>query len=131
MESICQLTSSQICGNMCRAADNRQEPTCSPKAIRAEPDRDGGAAGEGAGDGGAEIVTIFIVIMTIVRAAVALVIDLHPVIARTTTSTLKYQTVKGKSDCFAIGWLHHPSLYIIYNRSKVKPQSKHKDQIVI
>ena len=83
MESIYQLTKSQICGNMYRAADNRQESTSSEPGICVELDRDGGSAGEGAGDGGAEIVTITIDIITKIRAAVALgggpIIYLHPV----------------------------------------------------
>ena len=68
---------------MCRAADNRYEPTFCVKEIRAERDPDGAGAGEGAGDGGAEVVICNIVIITIIRAAVALgggpIIDLHPV----------------------------------------------------
>ena len=79
--------------------------------IRAELESDVGAgAGEGARDGGANtdsVVFISTVILTPIRSAVALgggaLIDLHPVIARTTTSTLKYQTVKGEGDFFAIG----------------------------
>ena len=55
MYNIHKLTRSQVCGNMCRAADNRQEPTCSPKVIRAELHSDGAGAGEGAGDGGAAV----------------------------------------------------------------------------
>ena len=48
-----QLTRSQICGNMCRAADNRHESNVmsSRKLIRAESDCDGAGTGEGAGDG--------------------------------------------------------------------------------
>ena len=54
MENIYQPTRSQ-CGDMCSAADDRQEPIVSPFKIRAELNRDGGGAGEGAGDGGADV----------------------------------------------------------------------------
>ena len=92
---------------MYRAADNRQESTSSEPGICVELDRDGGSAGEGAGDGGAEIVTMIIVIITILPwAAVALdggsIIDLHPVQARTTKNSLNIQSVNGEGDCLSI-----------------------------
>ena len=53
MESINLLTRSQICGDMCIAADNPQESTCSAGTTCDELDGDGAGAGEGAGDVGA------------------------------------------------------------------------------
>ena len=54
MESIYLLTRSQICGDMCIAADNPQESTCSVGTTTCdELDGDGAGAGEGAGDVGA------------------------------------------------------------------------------
>ena len=54
MESINLLTRSQICGDMCIAADNPQESTCSGGTTTCvELDGDGAGAGEGAGDVGA------------------------------------------------------------------------------
>ena len=114
MESISRLTRSQICGNMYRAADNRQEPTTSLTAIRAELDQHTGSASKGAGDGGAQVVTITIVITISstrrahpVRAAVALgggsVIDLHPVFPAITPINFSIQIVEGEVDCFSIG----------------------------
>ena len=93
---------------MCRAADNCQESTSSLSVIRSKLDLNGGGAGEGAGDGGAEIVTMKIVIITILPwAAVALgggsIIDLHPVQARTTKNSLNIQSVNGEGDCLSIG----------------------------
>ena len=107
MESIYQLTRSQICGNMRIATDNCQEATSCPPT-RAELDCDGGGAGEGAGYGGAEIVSITIVIITNNGAAVALgggsVIDLHVVIARTpSTPCMNIETVEGEGNCLSIG----------------------------
>ena len=88
---------------MCRAADNRQESTSSEPGICVELDRDGGSAGEGAGDGGAEVLTITIdIITTRIRAAVALGggsnIDLHPVPATGLTVPLSIQTIKGEGE---------------------------------
>ena len=123
------LTWSQICGNMCRAANNPKEPACSWMGIWADPDCNGAGAGEGAGDGGAKVVTITIVIFTkknVTKAAVALggraIIDLNPVL-RTVGNGLtnglnkctdiygaNFQTVKGEGDCLSIGWLQLPSL---------------------
>ena len=103
--------------------------------IREELDRhDGAGAGEGAGDGGAEVgtfsietstiiiktsITVIIPIIRVIiwhqqRAAVALgggsVIDLHPIIARTTrttpsttSTTPSIKTVEGEGDCLSIG----------------------------
>ena len=93
--NIFQLTRSTICGNMCTAADNCQESICSVKDIRAELDGEVAGAGEGAGDGGAEVLmmTINIITSEIISitagtatwAAVALggrpIIDFHPVVA--------------------------------------------------
>ena len=70
-----QLTRHQICGNMCCTAYDRYESTSSRIVIfiRSELDCGGAVDGEGAGDGGAEIVTITIgIITTRCRAAVAL-----------------------------------------------------------
>ena len=53
MESINLLTRSQICGDMCIAADNPQESCCSVETTCVELDRDGAGACEGAGDVGA------------------------------------------------------------------------------
>ena len=98
---------------MWRAADNRKEATFCVLGIWAELDRDGGGAGEGAGDGGAEVVICNIVIITIIRAAETqgrgAIINFHPVGARTNTK-INIQTVEGEGDCFVIGWLQHPSL---------------------
>ena len=92
---------------MCRAADNRYEPTFCVKWVRAERDPDGGGAGEGAGDGGAEVVTMIIVIITIFPwAAVALdggsIIDFHPVVGNTTTYH-NFKKVEGEGECLFIG----------------------------
>ena len=91
---------------MCRAADNRYEPTFCVKWVRAELDRDGAGAGEGAGDGGAEVVICNIVIITIIRAAETqgrgAIINLHPVGARTNTK-INIQTVEGEGDWLVIG----------------------------
>ena len=118
MESIYQLTRSQICGNMYRAADNRQESTSSEPGICVELDCDGAGAGEGAGDGEAEIVTITIdIITTRIRAAVALGggsnIDLHPVPATITNwqpLILNIETFECEGDWLSISWLQLPSL---------------------
>ena len=83
--------------------------------IRFELDRDGAVHGEGAGDGGAEIDTITIVIITtitleiIIGAAVALgggnTNDVHPIKAFffATIFLGEHQTVKGECDSFSSG----------------------------
>ena len=75
------LTRSQICSNMYRAADNRQESTSSLSVIRSKLDLDGGGAGEGTGDGGVDISIAAVIVTIIVRTAVALgagaITDLH------------------------------------------------------
>ena len=112
---------------MCTAADNCQESICSVKDIRAELDGEVAGAGEGAGDGGAEVgtfsietstiiiktsITVIIPIIRVIiwhqqRAAVALgggsVIDLHPVIASTSRISHSVQTVEVEGDCLSIG----------------------------
>ena len=118
MESIYQLTRHQICGNMCCTAYNRQESTSSPIGIRSELDCDGGGTGEGARDGGAEIFTIVIITIIMIRATVALggwpVIDLNPVKATWSRRIRNIQTVKGEGDWLSIGWLQIPSLQQSY-----------------
>ena len=100
---------------MCRAANNRHKPSVSPFNIRSELNRDGGGAGEGAGDGGAEGHKITKIITIPSRAAYVAVgggsvIDLHPIIARTTrttpsttSTTPSIKTVEGEGDCLSIG----------------------------
>ena len=98
---IFQLTRSTICGNMCTAADNCQESICSVKDIRAELDGEVAGAGEGAGDGGAEVLIITIGIITKNRAPVFLgggsVIDLHRL-----RFVVSIETFKCEGDGFSI-----------------------------
>ena len=75
--------------------------------IRFELDRDGAVDCEGAGDGGAEIDTITIVIITtIIGAAVALgggnTNDVHPIKAFLIFLG-EHKTVKGECDSFSSG----------------------------
>ena len=114
-----KLTSSQICGNMCWAADNCKEPSCSGPDRGVDLDSDGGA-GEGAGGLKAAV--------TLGRCAV---IDLNPVrVARFNIRTrcINIEAVEGEGDCLSIGWLHLPSLKQLIHSVW---QGKHQDQIAI
>ena len=73
-----------------------------------ELDGDGCGAGEGTRDGGSKVANTIIVIITIIRAAVALSgganINLHPVRAITMkVSILSIKAVKGEGNCLSIG----------------------------
>ena len=87
---------------MYRTADNRQEPTCRIPDTRAKLDFDCCVAGEGAGDGGAEVLIITIGIITKNRAPVFLgggsVIDLHRL-----RFVVSIETFKCEGDCLSIG----------------------------
>ena len=86
MESINLLTRSQICGDMCIAADNPQESTCSGGTTTCdELDGDGAGAAEGAGDGrGGELLSG------------GSNIDIHSVF-------MNIETFKGEGDFLSIG----------------------------